>query len=325
MNIEKRATNKVGLIILIIVVLVGVIGGGIYLFTHKDKLNIDWNINLPWDKESDEEVKDVANGKGTTSKKSKNENTTFTVPLALSSIGMQYGEYCMITYGDIEDTEKEVILNYSVEGAITLNRNKRPNGCTVAIERYLVDGYEISGSASVTVAPGETKNSQIKLSKAELESQELVGMDTLQLYITNTNESGESPIPFVSTIKFDSNRVIRNEKSGITVDVLDDTSIQYYKTTVDAVNTYVYFIADNQSGHEAHLKIRKFIVDDKVLDTKDFSLTVGRKGKRLFYITIPKTSFSNVKKFTVSFINITQDPKSGSTSYLISNEYSRKY
>ena len=324
MNIEKRATNKVGLIIFITVVLVGLIVGGFFLIKHKDKLNIDWNFTLPWNKKSEEEIKDNPNGAASTSKKGKNQNTTFKVPDIIQTPEVNHTKSCYFYFDDLDSNDKDVIINYHVLGRKRSNIRVEDNGCIVKLKRYVVDGFEISGSTEIEVGPGETKNGQIKLAKADLESQELVGMNELQIYIEDIDTDTKASNEFVASIAFRSNRIVKNEKSGIPIDELNKTSLQYYKTTTDAVNTYIYFIADNHSEYAANIKVRKLIVNDKLVDTKDFDLTVGSKAKRLFYIAVPKTKFSNVKKFTISFFDLTTDAH-GEQYFLISNEYSRKY
>ena len=112
---------------------------------------------------------------------------------------------------------------------------------------------------------------------------------------------------------------------GIKIDDLNNTMIQYYKTTTDETNTYLYFIITNQSEVDlADIKIRRLLVNDKVYDTKDFDEEIGCETKKLVYIAIPKKTISKVKKFSISFFNISTNVESKAKSFYLSNEYSKE-
>ncbi len=76
MKVEKKQTNKIGLIIFWILLIAGLAGGGYYLYTHKDSLNIDWDFTLPW-KNNEEKEQGSDGGANSIKKREKNYSKDF--------------------------------------------------------------------------------------------------------------------------------------------------------------------------------------------------------------------------------------------------------
>ena len=61
-----------------------------------------------------------------------------------------------------------------------------------------------------------------------------------------------------------------------------------------------------------------------MFDAKEFDEKMGPQTKKLIYVEVPKDQFNKVKKFTISFFNISTSIEDESIVYYISNEYSRE-
>ena len=151
------------------------------------------------------------------------------------------------------------------------------------------------------------------------------GINELALFVKyKTDREGENSLR-IEKVSFNNERSVNNNKTGIKIDDLNGTIIQYYKTITDASNTYLYFLVENTlEKQNADIKIRKLIINDKVFDAKEFDEKMGPQTKKLIYVEVPKDQFNKVKKFTISFFNISTSIEDESIGYYISNEYSRE-
>ena len=317
MKVEKRATNKIGLIILVVIVLAGLAGGGYYLIKNKGKINIDWR--LPWQKKGPEEQDNASGTKDDTNKK--NGTTTFQSPIGIVDSEWVGKEYCEGSFDDFEETKTEIVVKYKLKGS----RNGKPTKCDIEIIKYTADGFLVSGSSKASVEANEEKEFEVRILKSDLESQELSGINELELFVKyQTDHEVENSLR-IEKVSFNNERSVNNNKTGIRIDDLNGTIIQYYKTVTDASNTYIYFLVENTTDNRnADIKIRKLIINDKVFATKDFDEEIGPQTKKLIYVKVPKDQFNKVKKFTISFFNISTSIEDESISYYISNEYSRE-
>ncbi len=320
MKVEKRASNKIGLVILLIVVLAGIGCGGYFLFKHKDKLDIDWDLSLPW-KKDEEDKEDNDNEEKKSTKQKTNEVTTFKGPSNVTEEYFSNFYQCIGKFEEVKENDKEFIVTFSITG----HGSMYDNYCEIDMYKYAVDDYFIPGSTKIVVEPGETKKGEIKMLKSDLEAQELSGINKLTVFMNvKTDKEGEAEQVKIETA-FSNERSVKNEKVGIKIDDLNNTMIQYYKTTTDETNTYLYFIITNQSEVDlADIKVRRLLVNDKVYDTKDFDEEIGCETKKLVYIAIPKKTISRVKKFSISFFNISTNIESKEKSFYLSNEYSKE-
>ena len=317
MKVEKRTTNKIGLIILVVIVLAGLAGGGYYLIKNKGKINIDWR--LPWQKKGIEEQDSASDSNGGTN--TKNGTTTFQSPIGIVTSDWTGREYCEGSFENFEETKTEIIVKYKLKGS----RDGYPTKCDIEITKYTADGFLVSGSSKASVDEGEEKEFEIRILKSDLESQELSGINELALFVKyKTDREGENSLR-IEKVSFNNERSVNNNKTGIKIDDLNGTIIQYYKTITDASNTYLYFLVENTlEKQNADIKIRKLIINDKVFDAKEFDEKMGPQTKKLIYVEVPKDQFNKVKKFTISFFNISTSIEDESIGYYISNEYSRE-
>ncbi len=324
MKVEKKSSNKIGLVILLIVVLAGLGCGGYFLYKHKDKLNIDWNFTLPWQKEKEEKQAGSDNDLKQKTQK-KQTDVTFKAPEIVLKSSFDIGKFCKAKVLDFKDSDTEFAVTLEISNIAAYT-----SYCEIEFYQFAADGYTIPGDAKVRVENGETKSVDITMNKSDLESQELASINTLFVSTRYTTAPDADPSLKTLEIKFTNTKPVNNDKNGINIDVLNNTTLKYYKTTTDATNTYLYFIFHNQSGsYTADIKVKKLLINDKIYDVKDFDEKLSPDSRRIVYIAVPKKIFSKVKKFTISFINISTNNRPDAkedfkTSFYISNEYSRE-
>ena len=323
MKVEKKSSNKIGLIILLIVVLVGLGSGGYFLYKHKDKLNIDWDFSLPWKKDEDNKTTGNDNNLKTKTQKT-NTDVTFNTPNYISKKSFANLTSCKAKVLDFKDSNTELAVTIEITGPLY------EPFCDIEIYQLTADGFTIPGTTNIKVERDEIKTADIVMKKSDLEAQEIAAINTLTLFMKVITKQDGEPSYIKEEISFTNSRPISNAKSGIKIDELNHTTIQYYKTTTDATNTYLYFIVYNESGvYSADIKVRKLLINDKIYDVKEFDELLEPESKRIVYISIPKKIFSSVKKFTISFINISTNNdkeirEDFKKSFYISNEYSKE-
>lgn len=321
MDVEKKAPKKVGFYIILALVIITLIGGGYYLITHKDSLNIDWKINLPWKKEGREE-QDVVNDLKGNATSTPTTTTGFVNPTGIADTQIKGMAYCYGSFEKLETKDDYFILTIRFKGEYKSN----PNYCKVSITETWVDGYKVSAKTDETeVEPGKEEYVELKILKSELEENDLHGMSKIRIRGSVSGRDGKEPVIFTETGIVRSDRNFNNEKNGILIDDLNGSKIKYYKTVTDAVNTYIYFTVENTNLEcDSVIKIRKLVINDKIYSQKDFSKEINTDSKGVIYLEIPKSEFNRVKKFTVAFINESTSIKDKVTSYYLSNEYTRE-
>lgn len=347
MRIEKRATNKVGLVLLFLIVIAALAGGGYYLYTHKDSLKTDWNISVPWTKsEEKKEEEKRAKAKGSTG------YTGFTKPDGYAMDNLEINTdsasaKCGFRLIDgIEIKDNNVVLTYE------MYKKPRETGepvssCSVKGTRFLVDGFDISSEMYTELGVGESsKKGEIRFKLSELESQELVGMKDLSIYVVWTEKEEVLANMKNINIPFKNIKYPKNDFTGITVDELiglDNTvKITYYDTREDNDNTYIYFLYESKTKGNTFksdndliitFKIKKLVLNDKVYDATKYEKIIRGGGKNIGYIAIPKEDVSKVTKFRISFMVLTElsseaaaKVKTGepTAAYFVSKEYARE-
>ena len=342
MRIEKRATNKVGLVLLILLVVSALAGGGYYLFKHKDSLKIDWNFSVPWEKNSEKKQEEKKKKSGG------NSNTSFTKPDGYVSINYNISnskdgtaDLCKIEFEEgITEKDNYVVVPYKVSSTEKGNSYPGVDICTVEIYRYVIDGFQISGNSKVTVKGGESEKGEVKLLLPELESQDLKGMTNAALYYRWNERERQYPLSAYFGIEFQNIKHPHNNINGIQIDdIIPVENLEvlafYYDTKEDAENTYLYFIFEERTGidYTSTFKVRKLLINDKIYDVKDFSKSVGVHAKTIAFITIPKDEIKKVNKFSISFMIISELDKNSNKynktkekiAYSFTNEFTEDY
>ncbi len=319
MRVEKRATNKVGIIILAIAVIGLIAGGSYYLITHKG--NLDLSIRLPWQKDETKEIDNASNNK---SGQKGNENRSFRAPIGIDEVSLK-NTICVTTMTKVEDKPKEFILHYSTTNVQTKSSTKLTRPCKIEFYKIAADGFLVPGESKLDLS-GDTRTEEgkIVIKKSDLEANELYGIQKVTLFYKITDLKDNTELPFVDDVTLINDYSVKNDLQGVLINEFNNIRVYYYKTISDHENNYIYFIFENKNEvGNAKIRIKKLLVNDLLMDTKDFEKDVLVQTKTLTYVVVPKKKVPVISKFNISFFSIMQTDD-GEDSYYISGEYARE-
>lgn len=312
-RLEKRATNKFGLFLLILLVLGAVGYGGYYIYKHRSE--IDWNIEIPWQKENNEENDNKSNNTNT----KKNTNIDLVLPISLDNeITVSDGKL-RVYEPKTDDKGYTLKLDYTAE----------KENSELVIEKILVNNYETSTKVTIKddFEQGQTKENQIpttetiRLLKTELDPLNIHGMRSLIFFYRVNTESQEGKlerkeVKVYNNLEFDSGL-----KGLIELYNNNNTELYYYQTKTDKDNTYIYFDIKNIDYNTTRqVKVKKLLINGKLYEYTDLDFELYRGAENIFYLTIPKEKIKKVDDFTISFFILGKKEGSISAIY-ITNDY----
>jgi len=328
MKVEKRATNKIGLIFFWILVIAGLAGGGYYLYTHKDSLNIDWNITLPWNKDKTQEQDNASGANNIKRNERSNTTTGFVDPTNVQTPLFNHSGSCTIYMEKIETNKKEIIFNYRVSNIPRNGENPaNRHACKIEVTRIAVNYFPISNVFEVSLPEyGTEKTGQIAIKRSELEQYEINGIKTLTFFYKEYNllKPNEEAKYSLDLVTVNSIKTFEDNLAGLTFDTIGKTKFDYYKTITDKDSTYIYFIINNIEGiRDVTIKVKKLLINGKNYNVPKVECEVLHNLRNIFYIEIPKSEFKKVNSFNVSFFMIEQVGEK-TYNYYLSNEYSKE-
>lgn len=302
LRLEKHATNRFGLFLLIIVIFAGLGFGGYYLYKNWDK--IDFDFTLPWEKNKDNNEEDEEDEK---EENEPNYELKYTIP-DLKYKHILLGNYSTkILIKSITEDNANIILNLEVS-------NGHENGYfNITCLKILVDGFDTNTDFEISFNKKESKEIAVKINKTELETIGIKEFNNLT-FLLRVNLNGD-----VNTDYF-----MVGEKTNITLpylvdmDTKNDVNFSFYKLLDDAEYYYFYFLVNNKSNSNVNILLKKFLVNEEIYDFKDFSYDVYYKSKKVFYIRVPKKEYKTIDNISAAFFLI--EKKNGKNIFYITQE-----
>ena len=302
-TIEKKATNKIGLLFLMIFVLAGLGLGAYYYITNKNL--IAFEFKMPWQKEKEEDKEDttVVNGKEN-SKKPKEEK-----PLEREAVEINLNDNF---YSD-ENIEIIAVSNELKEGAYIIGlkmnnttSNERPVNTILKIKAIAVDNQLMTQSFTLQAGPGETSNYQLVIPSQELDKNRIASFSELRFLgeYTVDNETKDADI-ILSTTNNDTKSDINTIATLDTVD--KRLRVEYYKKEETSDSTKVYFLIVNNNEKKYIYHIDRLVVNDKDVDASQYSETIYGNTSYIPILELPKSILTQNKKIKISFIFQTEN------------------
>ncbi len=194
----------------------------------------------------------------------------------------------------------------------------------LTIDRIAVDGYEFSNHYEVEIKPFTSSTQEIIIDKLELDKYSIIRPNVITFFAFDS-ANPDSKVPQIASITLNYNTPMDNKIKGlIPIGEVSNLAFYFYKQDTDMENTYLYFNINNKSSSERHkIKIKKLVINDKIIDTSDFEEESYFLSEKLFYIKIPRKTIANVEKFSVSFFVIMNENEKNERIY-ITKEYTHE-
>ncbi len=299
MHLEKRATNKVGLIILFLVV-VGLLGVGGY-FVYQNKDNISFDFTMPWQKK-DEEKKDDK----TTTTKTDDKTIIKRQNVKISSKQIYNRNNLTIDPDSITYDEKD---GYIVKLKAFYSS---ANNLSISISHITVDGYQLENSAdNISLVGNVSSNISVNIPVSFLNLYSLEEFSQVVLYgkvnQNSQNTTTNNDIKFV----VNTDKTTENTTSLANLEPINtnsDVKIYYYQIVSSKNENKIQILIDNQNDSVNYdFKINQLKINNTKYEDVSFNETVNYNSKKFVYITIPTKKIKKIEEFEVSFFILDQD------------------
>lgn len=299
MRLEKKATNKVGLIILFIIV-IGLLGVGGY-FVYKNKDNISFDFTMPWQKK-DEERKDDK----TTTTKTDEKTIIKRQNVKISSKQIYKGNNLTIDPDSITYDEKD---GYTVKLKALYSS---ANNLSISISHITVDGYQLENSTdNISLVGNVSSNISVNIPVSFLDLYSLEEFSQVVLYgkvnQNSQNTTNNNEIKFV----VNTDKTTENTTSLANLEPINsnsDIKIYYYKIVSSKDENKIQILIDNQNDSVNYdFKINQLKINNTKYEDVSFNETVNYNSKKFVYITIPTKKIKKIEEFEVSFFILDQD------------------
>lgn len=299
MHLEKRATNKVGLIILFLVV-VGLLGVGGY-FVYQNKDNISFDFTMPWQKK-DEEKKDDK----TTTTKTDDKTIIKRQNVKISSKQIYKRNNLTIDPDSITYDEKD---GYIVKLKALYSS---ANNLSISISHITVDGYQLENSAdNISLVGNVSSNISVNIPVSFLDLYSLEEFSQVVLYgkvnQNSQNTTTNNDIKFV----VNTDKTTENTTSLANLEPINtnsDVKIYYYQIVSSKNENKIQILIDNQNDSVNYdFKINQLKINNTKYEDVSFNETVNYNSKKFVYITIPTKKIKKIEEFEVSFFILDED------------------
>lgn len=299
MRLEKKATNKVGLIILFIIV-IGLLGVGGY-FVYQNKDNISFDFTMPWQKK-DEEKKDDK----TTTTKTDDKTIIKRQNIKISSKQIYKRNNLTIDPDSITYDEKD---GYTVKLKALYSS---ANNLSISISHITVDGYQLENSAdNISLVGNVSSNITVNIPVSFLDLYNLEEFSQVVLYgkvnQNSQNTTTNNDIKFV----INTDKTTENTTSLANLEPINtnsDVKIYYYQIVSSKDENKIQILIDNQNDSINYdFKINQLKINNTKYEDVSFNETVNYNSKKFVYITIPTKKIKKIEEFEVSFFILDQD------------------
>ncbi len=295
-NIEKRAVNKPGLIILILLVLAGLIFGGYYFYNNRDYYS--FSFSFPWEKKPTTnkagekidkktgfrlpKVDDIARGEINVSKQDGKSDSSFSI----------YGVTISIESVLYNKDNDSYTINFSFY-------NETDDIAKLEANNINLDKYQTGLKLEIISGPNSTANGSLVIPKEVLDLYR-IGTFTDVVLHSNITSQGEVhsetiELPVEAASSEDSIRPIEK------ISEYRDVSFSYYKVEEEKDRYYLYIIVDNNSLFDITYYTNKFLINDKEYKGTIDGKKVYSKSIMLDKIEILKKDHRNIKTIDMSF------------------------
>ena len=308
-RMEKRAANKGGLFLIILIALVGLGVGGYFLYQNKDE------ITWPWQEKEEKEDDKPSESGG-------NSNNSSGGKLHLPEISPEVDVLQLRNApSKLHITKlKATTKGYELDFKLVMKSGEEDD--TEDIDRYtvnctkiLVDDYEVTPTFKVEVTQAQkTGTTSVIIPMSELENLEITSFRALRFFFTINSvvdgfEQNENKVESRITAYQDV-FVDNTKKTKGSFAVQDSVRISYYKKIEAEDATYLYYIIENNNKVQSHkIELKKLVINDEIYNKVTVNVDTHYNSNTIFYIKIPRKDFEEINKITSSFFILRPEGK----------------
>lgn len=289
-RMEKRAVNKIGLILIILLAIAALVGGGYFLYKNRNNLD----FSFPWSKDTKE--------KKAEEEKVKKEEEKIALErqkVAISEISAYQGVNIQVTprtinYDDNEGYKIQLLVN---------NTGKEADYELYCID---IDGYQIDYYDVFTAQSKNPHVVTVTISKEALDLYKIETFRKMRIFIRKkgVKPSGNSSLPVIIIKNTELGDNVQKPEIISNVGNASDIKIDYYKKEETDDETNIYFLVTNSRrvlyGYYT-LIINAYKVNGEIITDNDFKEIVYDTDKKIVKLSIPKSKYKSVDSLTISF------------------------
>ena len=301
-NLEKRAVNKPGLILLFIIVLVGLGFGGYYFYNNRDY----FSFYFPWENKTN-------NGTNEAGEKI-DKKTGFRLPKEakikrdqMEVVKDEKGNSkTMSGYNKVDFIINDII--YDKEKGFTLNmafNNDNDDLVKISVYNIDLDGYQTGLTFDEMINPKSSSNKPILLPNNILDLYHISIFNEITFYtkVTIGEDTTDTTIKIQISGTSTRDNITPIERIGKT----DNITFNYYKVIEEKDRYILYIGITNNENFDITYYVNKFMIDNK-----EYKSTVP--GKKIYSLStfvdrieIFKSDYKNIKNVTMSFFAVTDN------------------
>lgn len=297
MRLEKKATNKVGLTILFIVVLLLLGVGGYFVYKNKD--NISFDFTVPWKSKKDDQNDDETPNSSKTDEQTKLSRQKVTI----SSKKIYERNHLTVNPVSITYDEKN---GYTVKISALYDSY---NNLNIDISHITVDGYQLDTNINrLSLSPQVSQEITINVPISFLDLYNLEAISQVILYgkVEQINQNNNNLKLIVSSDKTSESTTALEDLEPISTN--NDVKIYFYKLTTNQDNNLLQLLIANENDSTNYdLKINQLKINNTKCEDISFSESISYNSKKLVTLTIPTKKFRKIEDFDVSFFVINKD------------------
>lgn len=318
-RMEKRAANKGGLFLILLIALIGLGVGGYFIYENKDEIHWPWQKVEEKDEEDENPIADDNNSSG-----GKLHLPEISPEVDILQLRVQPAT---LHVTKLKATSKGYELEFTLQ--LTSNKDLYNEDSFTSYEvdctKILVDDYEVTPTFNVKITKDKTKaTANVIIPMSELENLEMYSFRALRFFFTITRTERDTTLKPVNTesrvTAYQDVFVDNTKDTMITFNAQDSVKISYYKKIEAEDATYLYYVVENNNKVNSHkIEIKKLVINDEIYNKASINVDTHYNSNTMFYIKIPRKDFNEVNKIKSSFFILR--PEGDDQAIFMTNDY----
>ncbi len=297
-TVEKKATNKVGLLLLLVIVMAGLGFAAYYYISNKNVISFEFK--LPWEKDKEVDEDDEEGTVDESGKKREKETpiTREKISIEETTIYNNRNFTIRVIGYDLKDNGYTIKLKATNTDATGMVQIK--------VKEIKVNDYQMGQSFNLQIGANQEATYEIQLTSEMLDKNRIDAINNIVLIAEE--DFGEEKLSdniFISVSSSGNIREINPIAKIATVN--NNVQIHYYKSEESEDNTKVYFLISNFDNIQYTYYVNRMLVNNKDIEVSTYHERIYGNAKYVSIVNVPKSMFSKNTKIKVSFVLVKDD------------------